>query len=276
MSFKLKQINDEVVKPIKVKKINPKYVLGYDLFPEIYANIFICAKKKSGKTCVINKIIQTCADKNTKVIIFSSTANKDAGMMKIIEGLQKKKRHVEVYTEIGQNLEIIIKDIELNIPELESKIDENTEEIERYELIHFNEDKKHIQVRIKKKKPKKPEKIAPEYIFIFDDISSELKRNPEVAKLVKQNRHYLCKVILSSQYPFDLEPESRKQVDNWLLFGGQPDKKLEKIYMDSDASIDFGLFTQLYHDATTEKYNFLYIDTNADNFRKNFSLLYQV
>jgi hypothetical protein len=67
-----------VIIPIKVKKVNSALILGYNDFPELYANIFLCARKNSGKTNVINTILQNCADKNTIVYIFSSTHEKDA------------------------------------------------------------------------------------------------------------------------------------------------------------------------------------------------------
>ena len=122
-------------------------------------------------------------------------------------------------------------------------------------------------MRIKKRKPKK---IAPEYIFIFDDISTDLK-SPDVSKLVKQNRHYKSKVIISSQYPLDIQPQSRRQIDYWLLFAGHDKEKLEKIYHDADLNIDFDLFLKIYHEATEIKYHFLYIDTNNSEFRKDFN-----
>ena len=44
------------IEPIPVPIIKPESTLGYELFQELYANIFMCAKKKSGKTNVIFKI----------------------------------------------------------------------------------------------------------------------------------------------------------------------------------------------------------------------------
>src|SRR5205823_3520629 len=98
--------------------------------------------------------------------------------------------------------------------------------------------------------------------------------NPAVNILLKTNRHYKCKVILSSQYVNDLMPESLKQIDYFLLFGGHSIDKLEKIYKDADLPINFELFLKLYENATSAKYNFLYIDVRDVSFRKNFSHIY--
>src|SRR4051812_31180254 len=77
----------------------------------------------------------------------------------------------------------------------------------------------------KKKKPKPQKHVAPDIIFVLDDLSTEL-RYKSVATLLKSNRHYRCKVILSSQYLHDLEPQSIAQLDYMLLFGGQTLDKL--------------------------------------------------
>jgi hypothetical protein len=50
--------------------------------------------------------------------------------------------------------------------------------------------------------------------------------------LLKWNRHYKAKVIISSQWLHDLLPESRKQIDLFLIFKGFPAKKLAEIYKD--------------------------------------------
>ena len=49
-----------------------------------------------------------------------------------------------------------------------------------------------------KKKHKKCEYQAPEYIIIFDDLSSELK-SQSLLTLLRKNRHFKTKLIISSQ-----------------------------------------------------------------------------
>ena len=73
----LKQINNQYVKAIPLPEIDPRPVKGYDICQEFYANIFLCAKKKSGKTSALFKILKECATKKTIIIIFCSTVNKD-------------------------------------------------------------------------------------------------------------------------------------------------------------------------------------------------------
>ena len=110
---------------------------------------------------------------------------------------------------------------------------------------------------------------ASEYIFVFDDLSTELKSKSLVA-LTKKNRHYKSKCIISSQYLNDILPEMRLQMDYWLVFAGQNDAKLEEIYRNADLSITFEQFKRIYAIATDERYSFLYISRDGE-FRKNFS-----
>ena len=45
-----RKINNETVKPIQVPIVDPDKIKGYDLFPELYSNIFLLAKKKKKVT----------------------------------------------------------------------------------------------------------------------------------------------------------------------------------------------------------------------------------
>jgi len=96
------------------------------------------------------------------------------------------------------------------------------------------------------KKSKKSKYRAPEYIIIFDDLSSELK-SKSLTSLLKFNRHFKAKLIISSQWIHDLLPESRKQIDLFLIFKGFPDKKLIEIYKDCDSGVPFETFLKVYN-----------------------------
>lgn len=68
-----------------------------------------------------------------------------------------------------------------------------------------------------------------ENIFIFDDISSQLKL-PEIDFLVKKNRHLKSKVFISTQYVVDLDPGARMQMDYCLAFKGLSIANLRNLY----------------------------------------------
>ena len=256
------KINNTRIKPIQIKQADVKDVRGNEFFPEIYSNTFIVAKKKSGKSTVIANLLKKLSGRDTKIIIFSATVNKDETYKHIQEYFEKKGNTVITYTSIRDgkqdNLDEILEI--LRVPE-----EQEEEEEEKMEFIITGNPKEE-----KKRKPRKEKLLAPEIIFIFDDLSKEL-RYPSVATLLKSNRHYKCKVIMSSQYLLDLKPESIRQLDYLLVFSGQTMDKLEKIHAESDLSLPFEDFVHYYHYATEKRYNFLYVDTTNEKYRRNFN-----
>lgn len=111
---------------------------------------------------------------------------------------------------------------------------------------------------------------TPDVIFVFDDLGSDL-RHPSINQLLKTNRHEKAKVILSSQYITDLQPQAIKQLDFCLLFKSFSEEKLRKMHELLDLGINFDHFTQMYKFATEIPYSFLYIDVRNEKFRKNFN-----
>ena len=71
--IRLEKISKHVVHPIPVDKPDPDKIKGYDLIPKLYCTIFICAKKESGKTNAIFKILKECIGKKTHLYIVAST-----------------------------------------------------------------------------------------------------------------------------------------------------------------------------------------------------------
>ena len=117
--------------------------------------------------------------------------------------------------------------------------------------------------------PKNKEKCrAPEYIIILDDLSTEL-RNPALPALLKKNRHFRCKIIVSSQY-IDMFPDARSQIDYWLLWGRIVPKKLEVIYDCVGLPMPLDTFMKVYETVTDQPYQFLYIDVKNGTLRRNF------
>ena len=113
--IQLKKINDKVVKPIKIKKIKTENIKGHELFPQLYANIFLCAKKNSDKTSTIYKILQSCINQDTMVIVFCETCDADA-WIEIKKWLKEKNipfsMNTSLYEEDGSNiLDEIIKEL---------------------------------------------------------------------------------------------------------------------------------------------------------------------
>src|ERR1019366_7051136 len=97
----------------------------------------------------------------------------------------------------------------------------------------------------------------------------ELK-NSKITQLIKQHRHYKSKVIISSQYALDLPPDSRNQIDYWLLFKGHGEKNIKDIYEKCNIPLSLDQFVNLYEKVTEEPFNFFYIDKAKSKYRRNF------
>jgi hypothetical protein len=292
-SIKLKTINDAKISKVKTVDVKNVEIKGYDYFTEPYANIFLLAKKKSGKTTLIYNILKNCSLKNyTKVIIICSTVNKDATYEKIKQLCDKNFINNEYYDDIinddGENvIEEFIRNQKQN--SRTEKSDDNKDlqgGAIKSNFIKFtsmniikptnSEAKIEEDQEVEEDQKVDPKNIlAAEYIIIIDDLGAET-RNKAITQLLKTNRHYKCKVLISSQNLEDLTPSAIRNLDYLLLFGGLPTDKLQKIKEQLLLDIDYEKLVQIYKIITSKKYNFLYIDIRNELLRQNFDKLIEI
>lgn len=265
--FKEKSINSLKVVPVqaglgKWDKTNCK---GYDVTPNgPYWNMFICARKKSGKSSLINLITQKCIDKRTSVWVFCSTHAIDPTWKEIKSSLEKKGNLVSCFDSLYDGKTNILDEI---IDEINKGNDEDSEKKESEPQpfqckIKFEPDPSEI-----KKKNYKPKKVACENLFILDDMPSAFLRNPAVARLLKVHRHSKSSCIISSQYLNDLQPQSILQLDYFIGFKSLSQEKMESIHKLLDLSIDFDKFWEIYKHCTIEPYSFMYLSVRDEKFR---------
>jgi len=270
-----KEINKITIKPVVHLALESHEILGYDYFPTLYSNIYICSRRRSGKTTLIYNILKHCTSKRTNVVFFCSTIHRDSTYKLILEMLEKKKVNVMTYDHFLNGKENILNGI---IEELNNDL-ETKEEEERIKLDNSEQPKlKAVLFPVeesKERKERKPKKLAPEYIFVFDDLGNDL-RHPAITQLFKTSRHYKAKVIVSSQYIHDLSNSCIKNLDYTLIFKSFNREKLLVLFESLDLSIDFELFEQLYQDATEQPFNFLYVDSRDNTYRKNFNKEYLI
>ena len=67
--MKLQQINRQFVKKIQIPNEDTRPIKGFDICEEVYANIVLFAKKKSGKTSTLAKIMKECINKETIIYL---------------------------------------------------------------------------------------------------------------------------------------------------------------------------------------------------------------
>src|ERR1700678_2882910 len=92
----IKKINSHIIKPIKVPKVEPDRIKGYDLIDKLYCTIFICAKKESGKTNAIFKILKECTGKKTNLYITASTVYDDDNYIEIV-GIWRRRILTQIH-----------------------------------------------------------------------------------------------------------------------------------------------------------------------------------
>src|SRR5581483_2928508 len=276
--IRIKKINDHVVTAIpKLGGEDKRTVLGAEIIPLAYCNIFLSARKMSGKTSALFKILKECTGKKTKVIAFVATLYNDDNWIFIQKWMKDKGIDFEGHTSLKEDgVDLLTELVKRLEEEAEDKLAAEDEELDEEAAKRGGFIKAFADANLpKEKKEKKPKYIAPEIIIVLDDLSNELK-SKSLVTLLKRHRHYKSKTIISSQYYLDLLPESREQIDYFILFKGQTEKKMETIYKDAQLAIPYDLFVKLYHNATSKPYGFLFVDKRTDEFRQGFNKVYEL
>lgn len=280
------KVSNKKISVIKSQKeqLKPK---GDDWFDILYPNIWLVGKKKSGKTSVVANILDHCCNKNTVFIFIVSTIDKDETWQQIVKKWRNKGAEVLTYTsfkdpEEGNIIENFISEQQQEAEELKEQEEEKEQKggakfrepvIIRRLDGKTNEQAFNEKTKVTKPKIGKGKKIVtPEFVFVFDD-QTDLTRDKELSRLLKKNRHFKLMTIISSQDVIDLKPDAQKQQDYVLLFPKINVEKLDKVHQNMGLSLPFDKFNEIYHEATSKPYNFLYISRN-DEFRHNFNYKY--
>ena len=255
----LKQINNQRVKPIPIPSdLDKRPIKGYDICPEIYSNIFLTAKKKSGKTSALFKIMKECCDKKTIIIIFCSTIYKDENWIEIRKYFEKKGNDIRVYTSLYEDgedqLQKLIDELSNEAQEEDQKNEEKEElPVNRCEDILERLTNMHLAASGRALPEPEPEK------------KKKVKKSKSLLTLLKKNRHYKSKIIISSQWLHDLLPESRKQIDVYIIFAGFSMKKIEECYKDSHIQTKYRTETSVHVRRHTQRQISLLLSSRVFN-----------
>lgn len=267
--IKINKLNNIKVRPIKsIQTLQPEKIKGYCYFNNLYSNIFLLGKKASGKTSVIYNILKKCINKKTVVYFFVSTIHKDASYDEILKMLDNMGVEHHEYTSIFEGKENYLEQIIEQLQQEPEVVEKEKSKLKlKFIKCDDSSDEEEPEYR--------PKKISPEVVFIFDDVSNQLSNN-SVSALLKKNRHFKSKTLISSQYIHDLRPESIQQLDYMLMFPNIPLQKLDVIYKQLDLAIDFKTFIEMYKIATQERYHFLYISIRDERYLKDFNYQFQL
>lgn len=291
----VKKVANYKMKLPPIKKNEDAVVVGYDVQRDPYANNLIIARKKSGKTTLVCNMALATMGNTTSFFVVSNTVNSDpnyAWLKKKVEQRGNKFYGFNgLFTDSKQNvLENLLAyfkkmdklhgggasrldaDDEAGYVDDQGDVSDDEEEEEsktipskHNSVFRMLEESEANVDTSEDRMGGKTRYLYPKFIIILDDLPRLQIRNSSVSTLLKQNRHYLCKTFLSSQYPQDLNPECYTNSDTIILFKGLSEKQLLNIKKNI-ALEDVGdeQFIHIYRNATSEPFTPLIIDRTPD------------
>lgn len=209
------------------------------------------ARSESGKTTSICNLIPKLIGKDgiTKCFLFVSTAGWDPAYEYLKNWFEDNAVPYEVFEEIVS--------------------EEENPETGRVTKVNNLSDI--ITDLLKEGRPdeeKSGDKKCPRYLFLLDDLSTELK-NRAVSKLFKQGRHLEARIICSSQDVIDIG-RLVQQLQYICIWSGQSEERLKYIHTHMGGfGMSLELFIALYKSITSEPFQFMFASRRGE-IRRNF------
>lgn len=142
--------------------------------------------------------------------------------------------------------------------------------------IHEEEDLDKIDVILKdiiddQKKAKMKDKEAPHILLILDDMISYFKNNTLLDKTPAMSRHFNISFIISTQSFVGVPTKLRRNTAAYIIFKLYNNADLKQFY--DEIGSQFKDFMEYYHEATEDKYNFLFCNQRDMKLYHNFTKL---
>lgn len=281
MDLHLRRINNQKVLPVITKVPRPDQIVGGEVLPKLFCNVFIAGRKGSGKTTSLFHILKECLGPQTTLVVFSNTHSNDPTWGIIKGWLASRGFATEFYSSIGtgkkgdpSHLDTLIDRFEAEGKEREKK--KKASKAARKASKPSPNVLALIDAGFDEEQPIAPKERlkAPAYIIVFDDISAELRNGKAISRLLKQHRHYGCKVIVSTQDLTDIDPTSKNQMDFFLLYHGFGLERFQKhLYdtLDLGGQVSSEKLHSIYHAVTRGTPGaFMMIDKDGPRFRRDF------
>ena len=242
--------NIPIVKPVNEIKYEFKQS-KYSNVPKVPFRALIFGPSGSGKSVLlVSLILDIYRDVFSRVFVFSPSVNHDSIWLPV-------KKYVKENLNVNDEKEQCF-----------------FEEYKTEDLMKIIDTQTKIPKYLKEKKEKKLYNI----LVILDDIADapEIARhNKLLQSLYVRGRHAGISVITASQKAFILHPVIRVNATQLFIFRLRNRKELDSIVEELSALADAKTILEIYHTATAEDFNFLYVDLMKKNinemFYKNFS-----
>ena len=242
--------NIPIVKPVNEIKYEFKQS-KYSNVPKVPFRALIFGPSGSGKSVLlVSLILDIYRDVFSRVFVFSPSVNHDSIWLPV-------KKYVKENLNVNDEKEQCF-----------------FEEYKTEDLMKIIDTQTKITKYLKEKKEKKLYNI----LVILDDIADapEIARhNKLLQSLYVRGRHAGISVITASQKALILHPVIRVNATQLFIFRLRNRKELDSIVEELSALADAKTILEIYHTATAEDFNFLYVDLMKKNinemFYKNFS-----
>lgn len=248
-------------------------------------SLALLAKTRSGKTTVINHILEHCVDERVDVRIFASTVGLDASWIKVVKDLRHRGVGVQTYTSIfhpitGANqLNQVFAEFELKKKQKEKEKKQRKSLHEVVQAPKFLAAPNPIAdpdmvAPSEAKHEEDYETSAPEHWVIIDDMDQEQLRAKCLDNNLKKCRHYKARILISTQHIIHVTPSALTQLSMVCFWKGFSPNYMAKLHdrLAMHAIIDFKQFWLLYSMATKEDHSFLTYYLTDGTFRSGFAL----
>ena len=222
------------IKPIQLKEYNCKQS-KYEVAPKLPMRSMLCGPSSSGKTVLLsNMILDIYRDCFSRIYIWSPSINVDSTWKPVNDYIRdhiKPNEREKIYFDSYEpsELEHVIKT--------------------QQKVIDYQKEQKH--------------KDLYQILIIVDDFADDTnftRRSQLLHQLYIRGRHYMISTITSTQVYKAISNVIRKNMTHLFIYRLRNYSDLEAIVEELSAVYDKKTLLQMYHEAISEPYSFLYVN----------------
>jgi hypothetical protein len=269
----------------KIKKTDEPRSINSNL-PSLFFSCLIVGAKNSGKSYAMTSLLKMFEENpiydingnelEQRIILFSPTAlNATNIIFKNLKNLKEEDIYLEYSDEI---LEDILKDIKNHIDEV-NKYEKIKKVFEKYKKTkeRLTDEEYWIIYNHQNIKPIEEKRHIITHIC-FDDLIGDKNtfkksRDGGLVKFLLKHRHLYTNIFITTQYINAIQPIIKNNIDIFCLFKyANLNDVISKFYPVVSGVMLENQFKELYEYSTTDKFNFLTINTKGGlNLRKNWN-----
>ena len=170
-----------------------------------------------------------------------------------------------------------LEDIIYKTKQLKEEYEEDKETYKRYKEIkkkkEMNEEDLNFLDDLSSLPPKKPDEKGYHSLLILDDVLGTplLQKKSPLNRWYVISRHYNQSIIILNQHFFSIPKIIRGNTSLFILFNTKDKKNLQAIADEVSGMVDYQEFKKIFDYATNQPFNFLFVNLQKNEFRKNFN-----